>query len=389
MPPTKLQRWLDLIAYLVAHHFPVTVDELMEHVPAYAEKWRTGDPKDLAAVRRTFERDKDELRRFGIPIQTVSYTINYGHERQEGYRIAKQDFYLPYLRLLASEQDEANATAYGGVGARGEVEIAEDDAQAALEALRRIAELPSFPFVKEARSAFRKLAFDLDPESFPSAPVLYVERPGAAALAARVRLLSDALLARKRVRFRYRGIYRGEVTERDVAPYGLLFQQGHWYLIGHDATRDAVRVFRIGRMADDVAVNTKRPNSPDYEVPDDFRLDDYARREAWELGGDDEPPLRALVRFRFPASLLADRNGYGTLVESHADGSAVRAFEVAQVGPFLRWLLSQEGEAEVLEPTELAAELRRMAGEVAAAHVISAVAHGTHSGAPLPGGDHD
>jgi hypothetical protein len=63
-----------------------------------------------------------------------------------------------------------------------------------------------------------------------------------------LRLLTDALRRRKRVRFRYHGIHRGQPTDRDVAPYGLLYNHGHWYLIGHDATRDAIRVFRLGRM---------------------------------------------------------------------------------------------------------------------------------------------
>ena len=39
------------------------------------------------------------------------------------------------------------------------------------------------------------------------------------------------------------------------------------------------------------------------------------------------------------------------------DGSVVRTFELHQVEPFLRWLLSLEGEVEVLEPVELRDEL--------------------------------
>src|SRR5688500_4624362 len=75
---TRLQRWLDLIVYLVGHRLPVTVEELMERLPAYAEKWRKGNATDQATARRTFERDKDELRHLGIPIQTVPYSINFG-----------------------------------------------------------------------------------------------------------------------------------------------------------------------------------------------------------------------------------------------------------------------------------------------------------------------
>ena len=69
--PTKLQRWLDLIGYLFGRRHPVSVDEVLEHVPAYASPLETDDPKTLDATRKMFERDKSELRAFGIPIETV------------------------------------------------------------------------------------------------------------------------------------------------------------------------------------------------------------------------------------------------------------------------------------------------------------------------------
>ena len=72
---TKVQRWLDLIAYLVGRRLPVSVGELMERLPAYAEPWGQGDEKARKSVRRKFERDKDELRELGIPIETVPYRI--------------------------------------------------------------------------------------------------------------------------------------------------------------------------------------------------------------------------------------------------------------------------------------------------------------------------
>jgi predicted DNA-binding transcriptional regulator YafY len=102
-PISKVQRWLDLIAYLVGRRFPVAFEELMESLPAYARDYIEGSETARASVRRKFERDKDELRELGIPLETVTYTINYGAEEVQGYRIAKKDFYLPYLRLLEQE----------------------------------------------------------------------------------------------------------------------------------------------------------------------------------------------------------------------------------------------------------------------------------------------
>lgn len=72
--PTKLQRWLDLIAYLVARRLLVAGDELLSQIPAYAAGWESADPRAQESARRKFERDKDELRAQGIPIRTVRYS---------------------------------------------------------------------------------------------------------------------------------------------------------------------------------------------------------------------------------------------------------------------------------------------------------------------------
>ncbi len=365
--PTKLQRWLDLIAYLVGRRLPVSADELLRAVPAYAGKWTSEVERDQETARRTFERDKDELRRLGIPIRTMKYAINRGLDPQEGYVIEKRDFYLPYLKLV----QEAGPPPEPRLRSRHRpdtVEIREADAPLALEALRRVADVPGFPLRHEARSAFRKLAFDIDPAAFAgdTPTVLFAEKPGTAELTTHLRVLSDALLARKTVHFRYHGIYRGQETKRTVDGYGVLLQYGHWYFIGHDHDRQEVRVFRVGRM-ENVRANTKSPNRPDYAIPADFRLDVYVGRQAWELGGPEEQAVEARVLFPFPLSLWAERNEHGLAVERRADGGVVRAFQVHQVGPFLRWLLSLP-EAVLLEPPALIDELRTLADSIAAAH---------------------
>ena len=358
---TKLQRWLDLIAFLVGRRLPVSVEAIMEGVPAYAVKRGGADETNRASTLRMFERDKDELRELGIPIETISYHVNYGAEHVQGYCIRRRDFYLPYLKL---------ATAVAGSNASPrppyplqEVELTKSEAATALGALREIAQVPSFPFTREAKSAFRKLAFDLDPNEFDDSSVLYVDRPGADEIRARMRPLSSALLARKCVTFRYHGIYRGEATVREVRPLGLFFQGGSWYLAGHDLGREDTRVFRVSRM-EEIEVNPSRPGTPDYEIPDGFRLEDYLQRQAWELGDDNG--IAARVLFGFPLSLWADRNHHGTLVQDDPDGSAVREFSVHQVDPFLRWLLSLGKEVQIISPDELASELRKLAAAVAA-----------------------
>jgi predicted DNA-binding transcriptional regulator YafY len=379
---SKTQRWLDLLAYLVGRRLPVAVDELMEHVPAYTRKWRSGSDTDRASVRRMFERDKDELRQLGIPIETISYDIR-GTPGEEvlGYRLARRDFYLPYLRVVsgADVADVGAAPAHRGDPARvQEVQIEASDAEDAIQALREVAELPAFPYAREARSALRKLGFDLGPMSaFPAAPpsgtgpgpatTFFAADASTAAVSDSLRTLTDALFARKTASFRYHGIERGASTEREVQPYGLLFQHSRWYLVAFDPMRDGMRVFRVDRM-EAVARNAHTPNTPDYEIPVDFRLAEYAQKQAWELGEANGGTVHALVRFDFPRSLWAERNGHGELVEEHDDGASVRSFDVTQPDPFLRWILSMAGEALIVSPAELADDLRAMAAAAAKAH---------------------
>jgi proteasome accessory factor B len=385
MPPesiSKVQRWLDLIAFLVGRRLPVSVEDLLEGLPAYARDWKVGDDTARASVRRKFERDKDELRGMGIPIETVPYTVGYGHEPMEGYRISRKDFYLPYLKLLADEGGGGPAAGprapgpdpyrpaapspdpYRPTARESEVEFPRAEAAAAIHGLRTLSLLPAFPLAGAARSALRKFTFDLDPEAFGDAPVLFAASPETARSVESMRILSDALQRRKVVTFLYHGVHRGEATRRRVRPYGLLFQHSHWYLAGWDEERQAERLFRVDRM-EEVERNAQRPNTPDFEAPGDDVLERYRGREAWELG-EAEDTILARARFLFPTSLWAERNGYGVRVEEAPDGSSLREFQVRQPHAFLRWVLSLEGEADVESPPELREGLRAMAREVAA-----------------------
>jgi predicted DNA-binding transcriptional regulator YafY len=360
---TKTQRWLDLIALLLNRKLPLTVEQIMERIPAYAQAAAGEETRALASARRMFERDKDELRAAGIPVETVRYEINYGLEVLEGYRITRRDFYLPYLQVLWDDPGDASIAMPRPYLGLPEVHLSPGEIAPAMDALRHVSEMDDFPFADAAASALQKLAFDVDYDELTAPPVLPVGRAGADDLLERLRTLTDALLARKRVTFTYHGIARGEPTERDVAPYGIFYNRD-WYMVGHDATRDAVRVFRASRI-EDPQPNTKQPKTADYAVPVNFDLQQYVDRDAWELGEPGDA-IDVDVLFSFPRSIRAERSGEGTLVEERHSQGAVRRFRVSQADPFLRWLLSLQGEAVILRPEHLREELRAMAREALA-----------------------
>ncbi len=380
MAPSKTQRWLDLLSLLVGRRFPIPIDEIMEQVLAYRDRWERGDDTSRATVRRMFERDKDELRRMGIPLETKRYRVE-GLAEAEGYQILRRDFYLPYLELISSgteeeEQGEGRPKSSPGPPHRiGRVRLEEDDARTAILALREVLSFPAFPFQREARSVLRKLTFDLDPALPEPAegthdlqPALRIlDRPGGADPQEALGVLLDALYDRRRVRFRYHSIGRNVREDREVEPWGLLFQWGAWYLAARDPAKKGedpqVRLFRADRMAK-ARPSRPGPTGPDFEVPAEFDIQVYARRKPWELRDDKDSELEVVLRFFPPTSLLADRNGWGELVEDGEDGETLRKFRVSRLGPFLRWVLGLAGEAEIVAPPEAVHQLTRMAEEV-------------------------
>ena len=94
MTTRKTERILNLtICLLVADRY-LTKDRIREAVEGYH------DLSD-SAFERTFERDKDELRALGVPIEVGSFDVLFDDE--PGYRIRPSEFELPPIDLDAEE----------------------------------------------------------------------------------------------------------------------------------------------------------------------------------------------------------------------------------------------------------------------------------------------
>ena len=313
----RLERLLDLVHVLQSAHEPLTFSQLKDRFADYAE----GQPE---AVRRKFERDKAELARRGLVIRY--------HDEEEthaGYLLDVAASYLPKLTLTPEE--------------RGLLATA---ARAALAA-------PSFPHRDALRMALAKLGTAADADGLvalghrPLAP----EGAGAPDLVER---LGRALADRKRVHLRYRKPGAAEVTEREVAPYGLFLRAGAWYLVAHDGLRDAVRVFRVARI-EDATVNAKRPATPDYALPDDFDLEPLMHASPLHYAA--HGAVAARVRVAAEVAFLAAR-WWG----SAPDADDVFTVETTNLDALVAQVLELGTRAELLSPPEGRAAMRRALG---------------------------
>ena len=373
--PSKLQRWTDLIAALLPRRYPATFEQLAPDVPAYCSEGTRHD-----ARMRMFERDKDELRSFGIGIETVAFDDG----EAVGYRLDTKSFYLPYLSL-ASREGKPGSTPRKpdkyGFRALASLVFEPDELSVIVEAAKRVIALGDPVLAEEAESAMKKLAFDLPlPESGTAAEAPTMEVMASPAMTDFSMLrsgpqprysspairtvptpdvfpaLNDALFRRKIVTFDYSGMATNSEARRTLEPYGLFFLSAHWYVTGRDVQRGELRNFRLNRMRN-VDVNSATSQTADYKIPLEFNLRKHAKsRHAWEIGGGVHE--NAVVDFQNATGAAQAAARLGMEIEGSPDR---RAFQFRRMDSFARWLLSFGGEAIPVEPPALVAEFRQQA----------------------------
>src|SRR6202142_2804699 len=93
MSRRKTERLLSLVVCLLSTRRSLTAAQIREAVPGY--------PESFEAFKRMFERDKEELRELGIPLET---DFTGPGDEEAGYRIKREAYELPEITL---EPDEA------------------------------------------------------------------------------------------------------------------------------------------------------------------------------------------------------------------------------------------------------------------------------------------
>ena len=320
MSKRKTERLLGLVVCLLSTSRYLTADQIRQAVPGY--------PEQDELFKRMFERDKEDLRDLGVPLETG---LNHPFDDDPGYRIRQQAYELPELRL------EADEAAVLGLAAR--VWQRAELAGAAAGALLKL------------RAAGMDAA-DEQPAPQAIEPRLGTPEPAFGPL-------WEAVRDRRPVTFSHRAAGRSEPQRRELEPWGVVNRHGRWYVAGWDRGRDATRVFRLGRIAG--AVKFCGPPGS-VTVPDGADVRELVRD--W-----DSAP-------REHTAVLRVRSGTGVGLRQHA--VSVRADETgppgwdlvttrfADVGSFADYAASFGPDAVILDPPDLReAVIARLKGVLA------------------------
>jgi proteasome accessory factor B len=290
--PSRVERVLLLLALLLDTRVPLTREQIVHEVAGY--------PEQMTAYRRAFERDKETLRGMGVPITTEPI----GDAGEVGYRVRPDDYYLPDLGLTTEE----TAALHVAVSA---VSLGNQAGMGALMKLGGIGGEAAAPLA-----------------SLPLAPALAT--------------LFEAFRRRAVVTFTYRG------RTRTLEPWGLSSKRGHWYVVGFDREREALRAFRADRIEGDVTVG-----APDaFAAPGaDFRPDDHVEARPWLLGDEEPVTVRIAVDDARRDALLDELGSDATVVGDEIE------LVVTNRSAFRSFLVGYLEYAEIVDPPDVRADM--------------------------------
>ena len=176
--------------------------------------------------------------------------------------------------------------------------------------------------------------------------------------------LHDAINHNTRVTFTYieHNIDKGTQARREgasyeISPYGLVWNDDKYYVVGYYERYSKVCNFRIDRMKS--VSNTLIANIP---PPEDFDIENYIKNEFGMYTGE-----TVTLDIRLTNNLinpLMDR--FGTSTPVHRDGSDhIIAHVQAAISPvFYSWLFQFGENVQIVKPARIAEEYKKMVREV-------------------------
>lgn len=224
------ERLFSLVLALLATDAGLTKHEILSTVQGYRQRYSHSG--DNANLERQFERDKDDIRDLGVPLETVEAPGLSGDNHSLRYRIPRGAYELP-SDIAFSPEETTLLNLAAMVWREGSLSA---ESRRAITKLRGLGVATTEPVLGYApRLRIRDAAFDP---------------------------LSAALEKRQFVRFSYLKPGEPDARVRTVAPLALVQHQGRWHLYADEPESGATRTFLLRRIVSPVVAQIRTFDTP-------------------------------------------------------------------------------------------------------------------------------
>ena len=319
MAKTSGQKLKLLILYKILlergdEEHPVTTAELIEAL----------DREGIPAERKSIYADMETLREFGLDVQ-------FQKGAHSGWFVGERDFELPELKLLV---DAVQSSRF--------ISRRKSDAL-----IRKLEGLTSSHQAKQLR---RQVYVDERVKTDNETVYYAIDK------------LHTAIASGRAVTFRYfdynvkkEKVFRRSGGRYTVSPYGLIWSEENYYLVGWDHQKEKLRRYRVDKM--ESLTVTSLPREGD-ESCKNFDLVEFGQKHFHMLSGTE-----AKVRLRcenWLVNIMLDRFGQDSMLIPDGPDHFILTVDAVVSAQFYGWLLGLEAGAELTAPDWAVEEYRAL-----------------------------
>lgn len=309
---TKLLALCDLLLKKGDEEHPISTPELI----------RLLDKEGIPAERKSIYTDMEALREFGLDVQCRK-------GREGGWFVGEREFELPELKLLV---DAVQSSRFISRKKSGSL-------------IRKLASLTS---EYQAGQLRRQVYVDRRVKTDNENVYYAIDR------------LHAAIAAGRAVTFRYfdynarkEKVFRREGERYTVSPYGLIWSDENYYLVGWDHRKEELRHYRVDRMQ--TLVETDLPRQGDGRCKN-FDLAEYGQKHFHMFSGQEgKVRLRCANRF---VNVMLDRFGQEAMLIPDGEDHFVLTVDAVVSPQFYGWLFGLGEEVELTAPDWAVEEYR-------------------------------
>ncbi len=276
--------------------------------------------------RKTLYTDFDELRRYGLDI------IGEKTQRNYYYHIGNRDFELPELKLLVDSVQSAK--------------FITDKKSKAL-----IKKLESLTSKYEAQQLQRQVVISGRVKTMNESIYYNVDK------------LHEAIGTDSQICFKY---YKWNVKKEmelrkggawyQVSPWGLMWDDENYYLVGYDGEEKKIKHYRVDKMLKISLINEKREGKEEFKQ---FDMPRYAKSLFGVYGGEER--LITLEAKNEMVGVLIDRFGKEIPVKPVNECCFRTTVRVAVSNQFLGWIMALGNGVKIIAPADV---VERMGQEI-------------------------